>query len=231
MRLLNVAFGVMALSITPVFAADTAKPFELPALPYAYDALEPVISEETMTTHYTKHHQAYVDKLNEEVAKTDSLKGKTLEDIVTHISKYNDTVRNNAGGHWNHSFFWSLMAAENQRGEISPELKAALEKNFKSVDEFKTVFNKAGVSRFGSGWVWLIVKKDGKLEITSTANQDNPLMDSAAVKGTPILGNDVWEHAYYIDYKNKRPDYLNKWWDVVNWAQVSKNYADAVHKK
>lgn len=230
MKLLNLALGLIALSAIPALAADAAKPFELPALPYAYNALEPVISETTMQTHHTKHHQAYVDKLNEEVAKTDSLKGKSLEDIVTHISKYNDTVRNNAGGHWNHSFFWTLMAAEGNRGEISPELKSALEKNFGSVDAFKTAFDKAGTSRFGSGWVWLIVKKDGKLEITSTANQDNPLMDNASVKGTPILGNDVWEHAYYLDYKNKRADYLNKWWDVVNWTKISTNYTEAIKK-
>lgn len=234
MRFLTLTIWFLALSAMPALAgasqqAQTEK-FTLPALPYAYSAVAPAISADTMETHHSKHHQAYVDNLNKEVEKTPSLQGKTLEDILTHISAQNDAVRNNAGGHWNHSFFWPLMAPEGQRGEISPEFKTALEQKFGSVESFKEEFQKAGAARFGSGWVWLIVNKDGTLEITSTANQDNPLMDNAVVKGKPVLGNDVWEHAYYLDYKNKRGDYLGKWWDVLNWKQASDNYAAAIRK-
>lgn len=230
MKFLGLVLSLFALTSVPAMAADAPSDvkFTLPALPYDYAALAPVIGEETMRTHHTKHHQAYVDKLNDEVAKTAALKGKSLEDILAHVSDYNDAVRNNAGGHWNHSFFWTLMAPEGKRGEISPELKTALERDFGSVDAFKVAFEKAGTSRFGSGWAWLVLNKQGKLEITSTANQDNPLMNDAKVKGQPILANDVWEHAYYLDYKNKRGDYLSKWWDVVNWGQVSRNYAGSI---
>lgn len=223
---------LMALTLFPAlsFAQQPAPavPFTAPKLGYAYSALEPVIDAKTMETHLTKHHQAYVDKLNAEVKANKDLEGKTLEEIVAHVSKYNTAVRNNAGGHWNHTFFWNIMAPAEQSGEPSEALAGALRKSFGSVEEFKAAFEKAGAERFGSGWVWLIADKDGKLSITSTPNQDNPLMDDAPVKGTPILANDVWEHAYYLTYQNKRADYLKKWWSIVNWAEVSKNYEAAI---
>jgi Fe-Mn family superoxide dismutase len=231
-----IAATVLALALFPVisFAAPakeaTTAPFSIPKLSYAYDALEPVIDAKTMETHLTKHHQAYVDKLNGEVKVDKALNGKSLEDIVSNISKYSTTVRNNAGGHWNHTFFWNIMTPASKSGAPSEALTAALTKSFGSVEAFKTAFEKAGTDRFGSGWVWLIADKDGNLSITSTANQDNPLMDDAPVKGTPILANDVWEHAYYLTYQNKRADYLKKWWGVVNWAEVSKNYEAVVAK-
>lgn len=228
--------ALFALALIPVLASATPAvapkgPFTVPTLPYSFNALEPVIDAKTMETHVTKHHQAYVDKLNGEVGKNSALQGKTIEQIVAHVSKYNAAVRNNAGGHWNHSFFWTLMAPADKSGEPSTELSEALTKSFGSVDAFKTAFEKAGTDRFGSGWAWLILNKDGKLEVISTPNQDNPLMDDAPVKGIPVLANDVWEHAYYLTYQNKRADYLKSWWKVVNWDQVSKNYAEAVSKK
>ena len=220
--------SLLALLAFPAHAADAE--FKLAPLPYGYGDLAPVIDAKTMETHYTKHHQAYVDKLNAEVKKDPALQGKSLEDIISHVSAFNQAVRNNAGGHWNHSFFWSLMAPENSGGEPSPALKTAIEKSFGSLDKFKDAFEKAGTDRFGSGWVWLVVAQDGKLAITSTPNQDNPLMDDAPLKGNPILANDVWEHAYYLTYQNKRADYLKKWWQVVNWDQASKNYEASTGK-
>jgi Fe-Mn family superoxide dismutase len=213
MKNLILAFGLLAASALPAAAASdtSAKAFTLPALPYATDALAPAIDAKTMEIHHGKHHQAYIDKLNAEVEKDSKLKGKSLGDIITSISSYGPAVRNNAGGHWNHSFFWGIMAPAAQSGTPSPELTTAINESFGSLDKFKTAFEKAGADRFGSGWVWLIVNANGKLEIVSTPNQDNPLMDDAVVKGTPILGNDVWEHAYYLTYQNKRVDYLNAW--------------------
>lgn len=222
--------GLMAASLSPALAAaqaPAAKPFTLPDLPYETNALTPAIDAETMAIHHGKHHQAYIDKLNAEVDKDKNLQGKTLGEIIASISKYNTAVRNNAGGHWNHSFFWTVMAHPTQTGKPSTELQAAIDSSFGSLDKFKEAFEKAGTDRFGSGWVWLIVNKDKKLEIVSTPNQDNPMMDDAPVKGTPILGNDVWEHAYYLSYQNKRADYLKAWWQVVNWTKVSENYAAA----
>lgn len=221
---------VLSLSSVSSFAAETAKPkgpFTLPKLGYSYGALEPVIDAKTMELHLTKHHQAYIDKLNAEVANTTGLQGRTIEQIVGNVSNYNATVRNNAGGHWNHSLFWKLMGPASKSGEASPELKEAINKKFGSLEKLQAEFDKAGVGQFGSGWVWLIKNSQGDLEITSTPNQDNPVMDDAKVKGTPILGNDVWEHAYYLKYQNKRADYLKNWWKVVNWKQVSENYAQA----
>lgn len=227
----NGSAGVSSGATAPVEkpAAAAAGAFSVAALPYAYDALEPFIDAKTMEIHHGKHHQAYVDNLNKEVANTPALKDVSLEDIVEDVSKFSTAVRNNAGGHWNHSFFWQIMAPKDKTGTPSADLAAAINASFGSMDEFKTAFEKAGTSRFGSGWVWLIVR-DGKLEITSTPNQDNPLMDDAPVKGTPILGNDVWEHAYYLLYQNKRGDYLKNWWSVVNWDQVSAHYAAATAK-
>lgn len=227
MKKLILTLSLLVLGSAAAFAtADKPSgPFTLPKLGYEYGALAPVIDAKTMETHLTKHHQAYVDKLNAEVATDKKLNGKSLEDIVANISDYNTAVRNNAGGHWNHSFFWKIMGPASQSGEPSPELKAAIDKKFGSMEVFKSQFEKAGADRFGSGWVWLIKNASGDLEIFSTPNQDNPLMDVAEKKGTPVLGNDVWEHAYYLTYQNKRADYLKNWWKVVNWKQVSDNFA------
>jgi len=208
-------------------AAATPAAFTLPALPYAPDALQQAIDTQTMTIHHDKHHQAYVDNLNKAVAADAALKGMTLEQLVARAGSLPDAVRNNAGGHWNHSFFWKTMAPAAEAGAASPELSEAIIAQFGSMDAFKAAFKAAGTSRFGSGWVWLIVKPDGKLAITSTPNQDNPLMDAVQDKGIPILGNDVWEHAYYLKYQNRRADYLDGWWQVVNWGEVSRRFGDA----
>lgn len=197
--------------------------FELPKLAYAYDALEPHIDARTMEIHHTKHHQAYVTNLNNAIAGTD-LEGKTLEEILK-VCKDKPAVRNNGGGHWNHTLFWEIMAP-NAGGTPTGELAQAINDSFGTLEAFKDEFAKAATTRFGSGWAWLCV--DGnKLAICSTPNQDNPLMDIEGCKGTPILGLDVWEHAYYLHYQNRRPDYINAFFNVVNWAAVAKKYADA----
>lgn len=201
--------------------------FELPKLPYVYNALEPHIDARTMEIHHTKHHQAYVTNLNNAIAGTDAEK-LSIEEICKNISKYPVAVRNNGGGHYNHSLFWTLMAP-NAGGQPSGDLATAIDKTFGSFDEFKKLFAAAGTTRFGSGWAWLIVK-DGKLVISSTPNQDNPLMDVAEVKGTPVLGIDVWEHAYYLNYQNRRPDYIAAFWNVINWAEVTKLYKNEMAK-
>ncbi len=193
--------------------------FELPKLPYAYNALEPHIDARTMEIHHTKHHQAYVTNLNNAITGSDAEK-LSIEDICKNISKYPMPVRNNGGGHFNHSLFWTIMAP-NAGGEPTGDLATAINSAFGSFAEFKTQFANAGATRFGSGWAWLLVK-DGKLVVSSTPNQDNPLMDVAEVKGTPILGMDVWEHAYYLHYQNRRPDYIAAFWNVVNWNEVAK---------
>ena len=199
--------------------------FTLPPLPYAYDALEPTIDAQTMQLHHSKHHQAYVDKLNEGVSEDPSLEGKSLEEILAVISTQPKKVRNNGGGHWNHSFFWETMVGGGS--QPSGRLAEAIDAKFGSLDALKAKFNEAGVGQFGSGWAWLIVGQDGELAIVSTPNQDNPLMDDAPVKGTPILGNDVWEHAYYLKYQNRRPEYLAAWWNVVNWEKVAERFEAA----
>ena len=199
--------------------------FTLPPLPYAYDALEPTIDVQTMTLHHTKHHQAYVDKLNEGVAEG-GLDGQSLEQILAGISGHSKKVRNNGGGHWNHSFFWETMApgGSGPNGAILEQINTT----FGSFDDFKKKFAEAGIGQFGSGWVWLLAGGIRGLVIVSTPNQDNPLMnDVGDVQGYPILGNDVWEHAYYLKYNNRRPDYLNAWWDVVNWDKVNERLAAA----
>jgi len=196
--------------------------FTLPALPYAHDALEPHIDTLTMQIHHGKHHQAYVDNLNKAIAGTPN-EGKSLEDLVENAGSISPAVRNNGGGHWNHTFFWHSIAP-NAGGAPAGRLAEAINEAFGSFEEFKTKFAAGGVGRFGSGWVWLIVKKDGKLDISSTPNQDNPLMDVAEVKGVPILGVDVWEHAYYLKYQNKRPDYLAAIWNVVDWNKVAERF-------
>jgi Fe-Mn family superoxide dismutase len=198
--------------------------FTLPALPYAFDALEPHIDTLTMQIHHDKHHQAYIDNLNKAIAGTPN-EGKSLEELVAKAGTISPAVRNNAGGHWNHSFFWEILAP-NAGGTPTGKLADDINATFGSFDALKEKFNAAGISRFGSGWAWLI-SKDGKLEISSTPNQDNPLMDVAEVKGTPLLGADVWEHAYYLKYQNKRADYLGAFWKVVNWNKVAEHYSKA----
>jgi len=198
--------------------------FELPKLPYAYNALEPHIDAKTMEIHHSKHHNAYVTNLNNAIAGKPEEK-LSIEDICKNISKYPVAVRNNGGGHYNHSLFWTIMKP-NGGGEPSGDLASAITSAFGSFNEFKTQFANAGATRFGSGWAWLLVK-DGKLAVSSTPNQDNPLMDIAEVKGTPILGMDVWEHAYYLHYQNRRPDYIAAFWNVINWDEVAKRYKAA----
>ena len=197
--------------------------FELPPLPYDYDALEPTISKETMTVHHDKHHAAYTAKLNEGVAADPTLEGKTIEEILGQISSQPPLVRNNGGGYWNHDFFWKTM--KKGGGQPSGKLAEAIDRDFGGLDQLKEQFNTKGAGQFGSGWAWLIADADGKLKVTSTPNQDNPLMDDAKEPGTPLLGNDVWEHAYYLTYKNDRPGYLKAWWDVVDWDTVGQRYA------
>ena len=197
--------------------------FTLPPLPYAYDALEPYIDAQTMQIHHDKHHQAYVDNLNKAIAGTPN-ENKSLDEIIKNAGSISPAVRNNGGGHWNHSFFWEILAPQSA-GQPNGELADAINSEFGSFDAFKEKFNAAGASRFGSGWAWLIVK-DGKLEVTSTPNQDNPLMDVAEVKGRPILGVDVWEHAYYLKYQNRRAEYLNNFWNVISWSKVAETYAN-----
>lgn len=193
--------------------------FELPKLPYAFNALEPHIDAKTMEIHHGKHHQAYVTNLNNAVAGKDEEK-LSIEEICKNISKYGMPVRNNGGGHFNHSLFWTIMKPGGG-GAPSGALGDAINAAFTSFDNFKTQFATAGATRFGSGWAWLSVS-GGKLVVSSTPNQDNPLMDIAEVKGTPILGMDVWEHAYYLHYQNRRPDYIAAFWNVVNWDEVAK---------
>ena len=197
--------------------------FELPKLPYAFNALEPHIDAKTMEIHHGKHHQAYVTNLNNAVAGTDAEK-MSVEDICKSISKYPAAVRNNGGGHYNHSLFWQLLTANAPSAPTGP-LADAINAAFGNFEDFKSKFAAAGTTRFGSGWAWLTKNDAGKLEISSTPNQDNPLMDVVEVKGTPILGLDVWEHAYYLNYQNRRPDYITAFWNVVNWDEASKRFA------
>jgi Fe-Mn family superoxide dismutase len=199
--------------------------FELPALAYATDALEPHIDKMTMEIHHGKHHQAYVDNVNKALAGTEGENLK-IEDLMKSISKYPMAVRNNGGGHFNHTLYWSVMSP-NGGGAPSGDLAKAIDAAFGSFDEFKKKFAEAGMTRFGSGWSWLSVSSDGKLQVSSTPNQDNPLMDIAEVKGTPILGMDVWEHAYYLKYQNNRADYVAAFMNVVNWNAVADRFAKA----
>lgn len=198
--------------------------FELPKLPYEYDALEPYVDKLTMEIHYTKHHQAYVNNLNNAVAGT-PLESKTLEEIFKDVSKHPAGVRNNGGGVYNHNLFWTVMK-KNGGGTPSGKLADAINSAFGSFDEFKNKFTTAAATRFGSGWAWLIVQ-NGNLVVFSTPNQDNPLMDVAEQKGTPILALDVWEHAYYLKYQNRRPEYIDNWWKVVNWDEVAARFDKA----
>ena len=199
--------------------------FTLPELPYAPTALEPHIDSRTMEIHHGKHHAAYVNNLNAALEGTENA-DKSLEELMAIMSTLPPAVRNNGGGHWNHSMFWTVMAADGG-GSPSGELADAIDAAFGSLDEFKKQFAQAGATRFGSGWAWLCVGADGKLFVSSTPNQDNPLMDLAEKKGTPILGLDVWEHAYYLNYQNRRPDYIGAFWNVVNWKEVARRFEAA----
>ncbi len=198
--------------------------FELPPLPYAYDALEPYIDTQTMQLHHDKHHAAYVNNLNAALQSSAELASLSVEDLVRRLKDVPESartaVRNNGGGHVNHSMFWQIMKP-NGGGQPSGELASAIQQAFGSFDAFKTQFNDAGVKRFGSGWTWLVIDQSGKLAVISTANQDSPLMDGLY----PVMGNDVWEHAYYLKYQNRRPDYLNAWWNVVNWDEIARRYS------
>jgi Fe-Mn family superoxide dismutase len=197
--------------------------FELPPLPYDYNALEPYIDEQTMHLHHDKHHQAYVTNLNNALANQGQLASLSVEDLLRHIKEVPDNirtaVRNNGGGHVNHTMFWQIMKP-NGGGEPTGALASAIQSVFGSFDQFKAAFNDAGVKRFGSGWAWLVLDQSGKLQVISTANQDSPLMDGQY----PVMGNDVWEHAYYLKYQNRRPDYLAAWWNVVNWDEIARRY-------
>lgn len=195
--------------------------FELPKLKYSYDALEPYIDAQTMEIHHTKHHQTYVDNLNKALPENT----KSLEEILENVSTYPVAVRNNAGGHWNHSFFWEIMSP-NAGGEPTGEIAEEINKSFGSFEKFKEEFENAGKTRFGSGWAWLVKTSDG-LKICSTPNQDNPLMDLAEVKGTPLLGLDVWEHAYYLKYQNKRADYITAFWNVIDWKEATRRFSES----
>jgi len=199
--------------------------FELPALPYAYDALEPHIDARTMEIHHTKHHNGYTTKLNGAVAGTD-LEGKSIEDILTGLDMTNLAVRNNGGGYYNHCMFWEVMSP-NGGGEPTGELAEAIKRDFGSFAAFKELFSGAAGTRFGSGWAWLCSDKEGKLDVCSTANQDNPLMPGVGCGNQPILGIDVWEHAYYLNYQNRRPDYISAFYNVLNWDKVAENYTAA----
>ena len=198
--------------------------FTLPAVSYGYDALEPYIDQLTMQIHHDKHHQAYVDNLNKAIAGTEN-ENKSLEELIKNAGQLSAAIRNNGGGHWNHSFFWEILSPDGG-GKPEGKLASAIDEAFGSLDAMKEKFNAAGAGRFGSGWAWLIAN-DGKLSITSTPNQDNPLMDVAEAKGTPILGADVWEHAYYLKYQNKRGDYLKAFWEAVNWKKAAELFDKA----
>ncbi|MGB3344745.1 MAG: superoxide dismutase [Aequorivita sp.] len=197
--------------------------FELPKLPYAFDALEPNIDAKTMEIHHGKHHQGYTDNLNKAIAGT-KLEGKSIEDILKNLDMSNNAVRNNGGGYYNHNLFWEVMSPKGG-GKPSGDLASAIDNAFGSFDAFKEKFSNAAKTRFGSGWAWLCVHKGGKLEVCSTPNQDNPLMPNTGCEGYPILGLDVWEHAYYLKYQNRRPDYVSAFWNVVNWDKVSAGYS------
>jgi superoxide dismutase, Fe-Mn family len=210
-------------------AAPDRVPYNQKPLPYAYSALEPAIDAQTMEIHYTKHAAAYAKNLAEavEAEKVDTTR-VSLEELLSSISKYSTKMRNNAGGHYNHSLFWELMTSPGNTNAPSASLMSAIQKDFGSMDALKAKFNSAALGRFGSGWAWVILKKDNKLDVVSTPNQDNTLMDISDAKGQPLFGIDVWEHAYYLKYQNKRPDYINAWWSVINWNYINNRYGKLV---
>lgn len=218
--------GGLALAGSEDAPADA---FTLDPLPYPSDALQPVIDRETMEIHHGRHHKAYVDNLNAQARQIPGLRAMELTALQSEISRYPLAVRNNGGGHWNHRLFWQLMAPPGKGGSPSPELLARIEADFGSLEAMQAAFNQAGVGRFGSGWAWLILRPDGSLAVTSTPNQDNPLMDVVAedARGWPLIANDVWEHAYYLSYQNRRADYLAAWWQIVNWNEVNRRFEEA----
>ncbi len=218
----------LLLSIGLLAGQYVSAQFTQAPLPYSYAALEPYIDAQTMEIHFTKHHAAYIKNLNAAVVGTDIAFAK-IEDILAKVSKYSETIRNNAGGHYNHSLFWTILT--DKKTMLHPQLEEAIKGSWTSVDSMKTLLNKAAATRFGSGWAWLYVTPEGKLAIGSSPNQDNPLMDASPIKGYPILGIDVWEHAYYLKYQNKRGDYLTAIWNVINWEEVSNRYFTVVPKK
>lgn len=224
--LLGASAGAFILDSNATAQTSSPTAIQLPPLPYAYDALEPHIDAKTMQFHHDKHHAAYVNNLNQALNKYPKLKNQSVEALLQNIDQVpadiRTTVRNNGGGHVNHSMFWKIMKP-NGGGEPTGEIATAIKDNFGSFADFKQQFNQAGAGRFGSGWVWLVRSKNGKLEITTTANQDSPIMQGKY----PIFGNDVWEHAYYLKYQNRRPDYLEAWWNVVNWDEINQRFADA----
>lgn len=226
--------GINLTFVAPIAAqsetAATAAAFDLAPLPYSVDALEPVIDAQTVAIHHGKHHQAYVDNLNRAINSDASLADVSIEQLLARVDTLPNSIRNNAGGHWNHTMFWQIMASPSSGGQPSQALERAIDAQFGSLEEFKAAFKAAGLAQFGSGWAWLIVKEDGTLAIATTANQDNPLMAGAKVPGTPILGNDVWEHAYYLRYQSRRGDYLDAWWQLVNWVEVSRRFALAMEQ-
>jgi Fe-Mn family superoxide dismutase len=202
--------------------------FSLPPLPYGVEALEPAIDARTMTIHHDRHHAAYVANLNAQIEANPALAELSLDALQGRIASFPAAVRNNGGGHWNHSLFWTVMAPAGQGGSPSTALLAAINTSFGSLEKLQEQFQQAAAARFGSGWAWLIRRADGSLAITSTANQDNPLMDLPGIeRGTPLLGLDVWEHAYYLNYQNRRPDYIQAWWSLVNWKEVNRRYSEA----
>jgi len=218
-----------ALLVLVAAAAPAWAQFNLPPLPYPVEALEPAIDASTMTLHHDRHHAAYVSNLNGQIRANPALQSLDLETLQGQISRFPLAVRNNGGGHWNHSQFWAVMAPPGEGGTPSDDLLAAITSSFGSLDAMKKEFSQAAASRFGSGWAWLIRTDDGTLAITSTANQDNPLMDLPGIEnGTPLLGLDVWEHAYYLKYQNRRVDYISSWWDLVNWTEVNRRYNQAL---
>jgi Fe-Mn family superoxide dismutase len=239
LMLLGAATGTAALGSFPSAVSALSEPlarnkqameegpFKLPPLPYAYDALEPHIDKATMQFHHDKHHAAYVRNLNNAIKKYPQLKEMSAEDLIRNLDSVPEdirtTVRNNGGGHINHSMFWEIMSPDGG-GEPKGAIAKAIQTNFGSVEAFKKAFNEAGSKQFGSGWAWLVLDKDGKLQVMNTPNQDSPLLMGAM----PIMGNDVWEHAYYLNYQNRRGDYLNEWWNVVNWDEVNKRYEQAM---
>jgi Fe-Mn family superoxide dismutase len=227
-------FRTLLASLVAVLLLGGALPlwaaFELPPLPYGPEALEPVIDATTMTIHHDRHHGAYVANLNAQIEANPKLADLSLDELQGQIASFpvavRNAIRNNGGGHWNHSQFWTAMAPVGEGGAPSPELRLAIEASFGSVEAMQGQFNQAAAGRFGSGWAWLIAKPNGSLAITSTANQDNPLMNLRGIeRGTPLLGLDVWEHAYYLQYQNRRPDYIAAWWELVNWNELNRRFA------
>lgn len=220
---------LITLLVLVAAAAPAWAQFSLPPLPYPVEALEPAIDAETMTLHHDRHHAAYVSNLNGQIRANPALQSLDLDALQGQVSRFPLAVRNNGGGHWNHSQFWTVMAPPGEGGTPSEDLLAAITSSFGSFDAMKKEFSQVAASRFGSGWAWLICTDDGSLAITSTANQDNPLMDLPGIEnGMPLLGLDVWEHAYYLKYQNRRVDYISAWWDLVNWAEVNRRYNQAL---